>query len=265
MREDNWYKWLFIAMLLHVLIIGAFSVPIKTRGKKIDLSSYYSVNLVGDMGGETPKTAAPAPPAEVKKPSPPQKAEPKTAKPPQPKEKERPTSTTKERSLAPIKKEVPESMTKDDVRRLDKRIREMQETTSIDDKIREMRKRTQYMDVSRGAGRGQGPSALPSSGGSVPLDPAEAAYQADVWEMIRSAWHSPLSAKKDLQTLVTITIRKDGRITDWQIDQRSESRAYDESVTRTLRSIDKLPPIPASLNMDSIQMSFDFHPAGDLR
>ena len=259
MREENWYKWFFIAMLLHVLIIGAFSVPVKTRSRKIDISSYYSVNLVGDVGGETPKAEAPA------RPAPPHKAEPKAKPLPQPKEQERPTSTTRERSLAPVKKEVPESLTKDDVRRLDKRIREMQETTSIDEKIREMRKRTQYIDVSRGAGKGRGPSGLPSSGGSVPLDPAEAAYQADVWEMIRSAWNSPLSAKKDLQTLVTITIRKDGRISDWQVDQGSGSRVYDESVTRTLRSIDKLPPIPASLNVDSIQMSFDFHPAGELR
>ncbi len=71
----------------------------------------------------------------------------------------------------------------------------------------------------------------------------------------------PLSAKKDLQTEVTITIRRDGRITDWQVDHGSGSRAYDESVTRTLRSIDRLPPIPASLNSDSIQIPFRFHPS----
>lgn len=261
MREDNWYKWLFIAMLLHVLIIGAFSIPTRPGNRKIDLNSYYSVNLVGDMGGETPKTAAPVAQAQVSKPAPapPRKTESKKAKtlPPPP------TSQLKTRTLAPVKKEVPET-TKDEVKRLDKRIREMQDTdtTSLDEKIKQMRKHLQYMDVSAGRGPGSG---LPSSAGAVPLDPALEKYYADVWERIRSAWSTPLSAKKDLQTKVTITIRKDGRITDWQIDQRSESRPYDEAVARALRSIDKLPPIPASLNVDSIQLGFNFHPGGDIR
>lgn len=258
MREDNWYKWFFIAMLLHVLIIGAFSVPYKHSGRKIDLSSSYSVNLVGDVGGEAPK-AAPEAPREVARPvpPPPPKVQPKKAKnlPPPP------VAAPKTRTLAPVKKPMPESTAKEDVRRLDKRIREMRETdtTSIDEKIREMRKKVQYMDVSTGAGKGQAGLGL-SSGGSVPLDPALARYYAEVQEAIQAAWHNPLSAKKDLVTLVTVTIRKDGRITDWQVDQRSGNRTYDEAVSRALRSVDKVPPIPPSLNTDSIQLGFRFRP-----
>jgi len=238
MREESWYKWLFIAMLLHVLIIGAFSIPMRAGRRSIDLSSYYSVNLVGDIGSgaQKPVAAPPQPKVETNK----AKALPQT----------HPPSTTKERTLTPVKKQGPQPTTKDDVRWLDKRIREM---------------RKQYMDVSSGAGRGQGSSGLPSSGGSVPLDPALEKYYGDVWEMIRNAWHTPLSAKKELQTLVTITIRKDGLITDWQIDQRSGNRAYDEAVARAIRSIEKLPPIPPSFNSDSIQMGFNFHPGGEMR
>ncbi len=163
MREENWYKWFFIAMLLHVLIIGAFCIPMKGGHKKIDLSSYYSVNLVGDMGGETPKAAAPAVPAEAKKPAP-TPTEPKKAKPlPPTKAKQQPVSTTKTRTLAPIKKEVPPSTAKEDVRRLDKRIRQMQseDTTSTEEKIRQMQKHVQYMDVSSGGGRAPAPTAFP--------------------------------------------------------------------------------------------------------
>jgi TonB family protein len=261
MREDNWYKWFFIAMLLHVLIIGAFSVPFKHGSRKVDLSSYYSVNLVGDMGGsEAPKASVPEARPQVSKPVPPPpklKAQQKKAKdiPPPP------TASEKARSLTPAKKPMPESTAKDDVRRLDKRIREMQQTdtTSIDEKIKEMRKKVQYVDVATGAGRGQG-SGLLSSGGSTPLDPTLARYYAEVQEAIQSAWHNPLSSKKDLVTLVTVTIRKDGRITDWQVDQRSGNRTYDEAVARALRSVDKVPPIPPSLNTDSIQLGFRFRP-----
>ncbi len=260
MREESWYKWLFIAMFLHVLIIGAFTIPIRGGHKRVDLSSYYSVNLVGDTGGQTPKAAAPPVPAPAQKQVAAPRAETKKAKQLPPRH---PQSTTKERSLAPVKKQAPRAIAKDDVRWLDKRIREMKndDTTSIDEKIRQMRK--QYMDVSS-ASKGRS-SGLPSSGGSGSLDPALGRYQADVWGMIQEAWHTPLSAKKDLETLVTITVRKDGRITNWQIDQRSGNRAYDEAVARAIRSIDKLPPIPASLNVDSIDIPFRFLPGGDVR
>jgi TonB family protein len=260
MREENWYKWFFIAMFIHALVIGAFSIPLNGRSKKIDISSYYSVNLVGDVGGEAPQAAAPQ--ATKPAPTPPPETKPTKAKslPPAP------TATSKTRTLAPVKKPLPETTEKDDVRRLDKRIREMQngDTTSIDEKIRQMRKQVQYMDVTSGVGKGQG-SGIASSGGSTPLDPALAQYYNEVREKMMTAWHSLYSAKKDLLTAVTITIRKDGRITDWQIDQRSGNRAYDEAVSRTLRSIDRLPPIPTSLNTDSLELGIRFHPGGDAR
>lgn len=71
------------------------------------------------------------------------------------------------------------------------------------------------------------------------------------------------SFKKDLETVVTIKIRKDGRIVDINIEKRSGNRMYDESILRVLRSVDPLPPIPASLNMDTMEIGFRFLP-GDL-
>jgi TonB family protein len=114
------------------------------------------------------------------------------------------------------------------------------------------------MDVVAGSKGG----ASGSKGGS---GSASDAYATEVWGKIREAWRPPPSAKSDLLTFVTIKIRKDGRITDWQIDQRSGSRIYDEAVTRTLRSVSDLPPIPPSLNTDSIELSFTFHPPAEAR
>ncbi|MGA3174583.1 MAG: TonB family protein [Syntrophorhabdales bacterium] len=250
MREENWYKMLVASAILHVFIIGALSIPLRKAFKKADFS-YYSVNLVGDIsaGREVPK-AAPAPPVKAALPEAPKKVE--TKKPPP---KERVVSTTKERSLAPKKKDVPRTVSKDEVRTLDQR-------------IRELRSRTQYMDVS---GKKEGAPAkapgIPGSGTpSGPFDPVLQKYYADVWEKIQESWHSPnLSVTKGLLTVVSIKIRKDGRITDWTIEQRSGNRAYDESIARALRSIDTLPPIPASLRTDLIEVGFNFHPPGEGR
>ena len=62
MREESWYKWFFVAMLFHCLILVAFSVTIKRAPRRIEIP-YYSVNLVGDIGSPETKAAAPAPPA----------------------------------------------------------------------------------------------------------------------------------------------------------------------------------------------------------
>jgi len=86
-----------------------------------------------------------------------------------------------------------------------------------------------------------------------------------VWERIKNAWNLPGtgSYKKSLETVVTIKIRKDGRIVDINMEKRSGNRAYDESILRVLRAVDPLPPIPASLDTDALEIGFRFLP-GDL-
>ena len=85
-------------------------------------------------------------------------------------------------------------------------------------------------------------------------------YYADVWERIQESWHSPsLSVSKNLLAVVSIRIRKDGKIANWTIEHRSGNRSYDESIIRALQSIDALPPLPVSLNVDHLDVGFNFH------
>ena len=249
MREENWYKMLIVSVVLHVFIIGAFSIPMKKTHKKADLS-YYSVNLVTEPASGGAQKTVPAEAAKPVAPAPQKKAEPK--KPPQ---KEREVVTrTKERSLAPKKKDMPVEPTKAEVR-------------SLDQRIREMKSRTQYMDVSgKDKAVASGPSLPSAGGGGGAFDPVLQKYYADVWEKIQESWHSPsLSVSKGLLTVVSIKIRKDGKIADFTIEQRSGNRAYDESISRALRSIDTLPPLPSSLNTDYLEVGFNFHPPGVTR
>ncbi len=98
------------------------------------------------------------------------------------------------------------------------------------------------------------------------MDPVLQKYYADVWEKIQESWHSPsLSVSKGLLTVVSVKIRKDGRIADLTIEQRSGNMAYDESISRALRSIDALPPFPPSINTDYLEVGFNFHPPGVTR
>ncbi|MBP8744466.1 MAG: TonB family protein [Syntrophorhabdus sp.] len=269
MKEESWYKFLVISTIMHVFVMAAFSMSIKKPYKKFDLSSSYSVGLVGDIGGGSGNKGVGLPQS---KPI----AEPKT--PPEklvssPKEKKQLTAKHKpapmksdQDAVSLFKRKTPPA----------KASPSKEELSQLEARLRDMKKRTEYLDVSQGrsapgyerwgggGGSGSGSGGLPGSGegGARPLDPASQQYMLGVWEKIKNAWGLPGMSKysKNLETIVTIRIRKDGRIVDINIEKRSGNRVYDESILRVLRSVDPLPPIPSSLNTDSLEIGFRFLP-----
>ena len=255
MSEEAWYKMLAVSVALHIIIIGSFSIPIKFSSKKIDLSGSYSVNLVGSAGnlggggGGPVSQAKPEPKPKADKPAPAIKEKKAPPKKPQPMQKE-------DDAVSLSKKKPPKAKTT------------REEVDRLEDRIRNIRKKTDYIDVAKagsGGGSGKGGGGLPGSGGGgsgAPLDPAMQKYLLDIWEKIKNAWNVPGMAKKDLETIVLIKVRQDGRIVDINIEKRSGNRVYDESVIRVLRAVEPLPPIPASLNTDSLEIGFRFLPGG---
>ena len=253
MREENWHKMLMISAALHLIVLAALSFPVKKAFRKFDASkSYYSVNLVGDIGPglgsaaeEKSKTIPAKQPEAVK----PQKASPE----------ERHVQPQQERkdarSLAPKKteKEKPQNTTKDDLK-------------SVEERIRELKQRTGTSNVaSSGRGTpGQSEISGPGGAGGRLIDPALARYLVGVREKIETTWHIPFisSQNKNLEVNATIKIRKDGRIVDISIDKRSGNRVYDESVVRVLRMIDPLPPLPASVTEDPLEVELTLRPEG---
>jgi len=272
MREETWYKMLIVSTILHLVFLAAFSIPIKKSAKRIDLSSSYSVNLVGDMAGGIPGhgKGMPSGAEELKTPPLQQKTtHEKVTRPPSAKKRQAPVrQETKAVSLS--KQKVPpkndrhqaEGLTKDELSRLDRRISEMQ-------------RRTNYLDVTQmrakagdgGKGSGAQGYGLPISGQGTgrPLDLVSQIYIFDFWEKIKEAWGLPgsYSSKQNLESIVTIKIRKDGRIIDINFEKRSGNRLYDESILRAIRSIDPLPPVPPSFNSDTVELGFRFMP-GDV-
>jgi colicin import membrane protein len=258
MREDTWFKMVSVSLLLHVIVVGAFSIPIKKHPKRIDLP-YYSVNLVGAIGSKVmtaPAGGSAKAEATVKAKAP----EPRRPKPLlEPKEKPRsiaPKPVSKERPLEVKRKERPPEVQKE-VQKKEPVKTTKAEVQSLDEKIREMGKRTQYMDVTgKGSGSGHAgltPSGPAGTGGSAtPLDPALESYRDEVVGTILEYWKVPsgLASKKDLYAEVSIKIRKDGQISDWSVDTRSGSRIFDESIVRALRLVPKFSPPPTASDID---------------
>jgi TonB family protein len=101
-----------------------------------------------------------------------------------------------------------------------------------------------------------------SKGKDLLLSNDKMQYHIDVLNAVNKSWRIPkeLSSKKDLQTLVTIKIRKDGTIVDLSVDKGSGDKAYDESIIRAVRAAEPLPAIPAALNTDFVELGFRFRP-----
>jgi colicin import membrane protein len=254
MREENWHKMLMLSAALHLVILAAVSFPVRKAFRKYDTpKSYYSVNLVGDIGPglgspvqEKSKTIPAKQPEVVK----PQKEIQKKTRPTPTREKEKDA-----RSLATKKteKEKPKNATKEDLK-------------SVEERIRELKQRTGTSTVAS-AGRGtaaQSELSGPGGAGGRLIDPALARYLVGVREKIEAAWHIPFisSQQKNLEVNATIKIRKDGRIVDISIDKRSGNRVYDESVVRVLRMVDPLPPLPSSVTEDPLEVELTLRPEG---
>jgi colicin import membrane protein len=262
MSEASWFKWLVISTVLHFVVLGIFSISLPKSSKKINLSS-YSVSLVGDMGGG-PKASMDAGMARgvqspAKEPPKPEKI-PAKVKPVKPK----PVRAQKD-EVSIAKKKVP---LKEPPKTAKKETPSKDELDALNKRLREIKKRTDYVDISKrgesggSRGAGSGAAGLPFSGegSGRPLDLVTQKYYMDIRDKITAAWGVPGAALKKLETEITIKVRKDGRIVDISVDKRSGNRIYDESILRALKAVDPLPPIPASLNVDTIEIPFRFRP-----
>lgn len=261
MSEKAFYKIILVSLVFHLVFLAVVSTSFKRASRTINpFLSSYSVNLVDDISGKSKDIGArplpEQPPSSLPHPQKP-RAETKKAKPiVQPREPQEQT-----RSLSPKKLPPKESTatTKDELKRLDERIKEMRRRTANNEPQAEPRRGTgaRWGDGSSGPG---GTSGSGSGGQNAAL----ARYLIAMRDRIETAWHIPFigGAKKNLEAKVTVKIRRDGRILDISMDKRSGNRVYDESVLRVLRAVDPLPPIPQSVDEDPLEVEMTLRPEG---
>ncbi|MDW8001079.1 MAG: TonB family protein [Deltaproteobacteria bacterium] len=251
---------LILSIILHLACFTFLSVAVKKSIKKMDFPYSYSVNIVTSIGHEAQPTKA----LEEKKFHETQTKGAKTEIQTKPKPNLKTEAKIRkdikrnsvEKSLS-LSKELPSSPTKEELAHLEER-------------IKELRSKTHYLSVGQAEGKSQeekvrGLGTSQVSGSSIPIDPATQTYIGMIWDKVKKAWGLPggLALRKDLETIVVITIRRDGRIVDLNMEKRSGNRIYDEAVLRTLRACDPFPPFPQSISTEYIEIGFRFLP-GDL-
>lgn len=88
-------------------------------------------------------------------------------------------------------------------------------------------------------------------------------YYSLIWAKIKEAWTIPknvLEDRVDLETVIVVIIEKDGRIKNYWFEKKSGNDLYDQTVVRAIKKAEPLPPIPAELSEDTLEVGIRFSP-----
>ena len=261
-RAPHFGPMVFLSVGLHLTAVYAMFFLPNLSSTRTFYSPVYSVRLVnvapsfGPVSEKVEKSIPESPPA---KPSP-------AREKPKVKGQEKPIS------LSPSKKEDSEKRIAEAIERIRQRregksvetaierMRSEQETRQVKSAIEGIRKRVTI--GSTGAiETGEGATGGASSG---IMSIKHKIYYNLIWQRIRSVWVLPekaLGGKKNLETIITIRIARDGQIEEMQFEKKSGNSYLDESALRAIKKSNPLPPLPPGMEGDKFDVGIRFTPS----
>jgi colicin import membrane protein len=262
--KNSWIgQMVFLSGVLHVLAISAMLFLPNLASTRTFYSPMYSVRLVNIPPSLGPAGEPEARPSAKVQPSLPPAP---VVEKPKMKEKAKPIS------LSPTQKEDAERKITDAV----ERIRQRQESKNIDSAIERIRDQKEARQVSSAI---EGIRKRVTIGSSGAVETGEKStggassgvmsikfkiYYNLLWQRIRSVWVLPaeaLGGKKNLETIITIRIAKDGQIEDIQFEKKSGNAYLDDSALRAIKKANPLPPLPPGLEGDKFDVGVRFTPS----
>jgi colicin import membrane protein len=261
-------KMVFLSMVLHVMAISAMFFLPNLASTRTFYSPAYSVRLVN-----IPPSFSPA-----RESTPSHSSEALPSVPAKPVlEKDKGKEKTKPISLSPKKKE--ETKKEDAEKKISDAIasiRQRQESKRVDSAIERIREEKEARQLSSAI---EGIRKRVTIGSAGAIETGEAGtggtssgvmsikfkiYYNLLWQRIRSVWVLPeasLGGKKNLETIITIRIAKDGQVEDVQFEKKSGNPYLDESALRAIKKANPLPPLPPGMPGDKFDVGIRFTPS----
>jgi len=86
------------------------------------------------------------------------------------------------------------------------------------------------------------------------------AYYNTIWEIIKDAWVIPegVNVRRGLETVIGLTVAKDGRVLSIEIENSSGNDPFDQSAIRAIEKSSPLPPLPG--DEKSMEVGIRFTP-----
>ena len=88
-------------------------------------------------------------------------------------------------------------------------------------------------------------------------------YYSMIWVKIKEMWTIPenlLKEMADWETVVVITINRDGKIKEMWVEKRSGNAFYDQMAMRAIKKAEPLPPIPKEFGENTLEIGIRFLP-----
>ena len=100
-----------------------------------------------------------------------------------------------------------------------------------------------------------------SQPGTTEMNAQMRAYYAMVWSRIKGKWALPqgILPGEVLETVIDLTILRNGAVTQVNFEKRSGNSYFDESAMKAIRKASPLPPLPAWITENSLGIGIRFH------
>ena len=233
---DRFLKMVGVSLVIHIALVvflnfNPWPMIIKVR------PTAYTVTLmpVSIPEPEIPKTPLPPVPKEEKI---------------KPVEKVKPVEKPKKDDIVEKVKKPP----KESMKRLQEALDEIRKKAALD----EIRKR-----VARKEREEDRSTAIPSAKTSLEMESKLNEYYSLVWAKIKGAWTIPENLLKemvDLETIIVLTIERNGKIQKFWFEKKSGNALYDQSAIRAIKKAEPLPPIPKEWSDDTLEIGIRFFP-----
>lgn len=85
-------------------------------------------------------------------------------------------------------------------------------------------------------------------------------YYAEIWARIRGQWSMPqgILPKGNVETIINVRILRNGAVVDIGFEKKSGNRYFDDSAVRAVKKASPLPPLPAWIRGNDIEIGIRF-------
>lgn len=287
MFSNDWKFPLNLAIGIHVVVLlGGLYLPdfFKAKPKFADIYSVSIINIAepappSNNNQPEPEPVAPvkepikptnakkiAPIEEIKKlePAPPTKVKSISLKPLKKKKKKKVAKTTPKTDEAKLKRQrLAELLKQEELLAEKARLAEealAKERSLLERQPTPAKKQLPQMS---GATTSRAKSGNQSQAGSS-VSSADRMYYASIINRLHQFWALPLSLQNNpnLTSVVVVTVGRNGQILDSYFESKSGDRVFDQFVMKTVEAANPMPPIPAAMKKQRIELGLRFKPGG---
>ncbi|MBE9531476.1 MAG: TonB family protein [Proteobacteria bacterium] len=283
LQQPGLSKFVSASLIIHIVILAVALLLVQGKQGRVFITpTYTKVNLIAPQATKKKAPAKAVKPAKAKKKVAIKKAKP-VVKKTEPVVKKKAIALKKAKTPPPVAKpvEVEQKVSIDDaLSKLEKKVAEEEEDLMVAAMIERLAKKTEaeerkkkelleelraeiaeYETANNSVDAQSSANAFEGLSSEI-FDLKFKSYYNKVGAKIQSLWIYSGDAHKELQTLITIKINKNGALLDYWVEKKSGDHKFDDSALRAVEKAAPFPVLPEDYNEEDIEIGLRFCPGG---